>query len=54
MAIVLLFLCTFDRYKMEVSVSAGDLMQLDGTLDESVLVGDKYLPQTTRTKRYNF
>lgn len=51
MGVVLLFLCTCDRYKMEVSVSAGDLMQLDGTLDESVLIGDKYTP-VTRTKRY--
>ncbi|CAH2262331.1 jg26874 [Pararge aegeria aegeria] len=50
MGVVLLFLCTCDRYKMEVSVSAGDLMQTDGTLDESVLIGDKYIVPLIRTK----
>ncbi|XP_023933722.1 MFS-type transporter SLC18B1 [Bicyclus anynana] len=50
MGVVLLFLCTCDRYKMDVSVSAGDLMQLDGTLDESVLIGEKFIAPTTRTK----
>lgn len=45
MILVLMYLWTCDRgYKMDVSVSAGDLLQLDGTLDESVLVGDKYMP----------
>lgn len=52
MAVVLLFLCTCDRYKMEVSVSAGDLMQLDGTLDESVLIGEKYIVPATRPRRF--
>lgn len=53
MLIVLVFLWTCDRsYKIvDVSVSAGDLLQLDGTLDESVLVGDKFLPPPVRTKR---
>ncbi|XP_026485114.2 MFS-type transporter SLC18B1-like isoform X1 [Vanessa tameamea] len=54
MGVVLLFLCTCDRYKMEVSVSAGDLMQLDGTLDESVLIGDKFITPATRTKRLSY
>ncbi|XP_034841523.1 MFS-type transporter SLC18B1-like [Maniola hyperantus] len=54
MAVVLLYLSTCDRYKMEVSVSAGDLMQLDGTLDESVLIGDKFIvpPARTKSRRY--
>ncbi|KAJ0181380.1 hypothetical protein K1T71_003465 [Dendrolimus kikuchii] len=46
MVLVLLFLWTCDRTsKMDVSVSAGDLLQIDGTLDKSVLIGDKYMPQ---------
>ncbi|XP_038209175.1 MFS-type transporter SLC18B1-like [Zerene cesonia] len=49
MFVVLIFLWTCDRPKMEVSVSAGDLLQLDGTLDESVLIGEKFIP-TTRPK----
>lgn len=52
MVVVLLFLWTCGMpSKMDVSVSAGDLLQLDGTLDESVLVGDKFLPPPVRTKR---
>lgn len=52
MVIVFFYLWTSDRDpKMDVSVSAGDLLQLDGTLDESVLIGDKYLPPTPRVKR---
>ncbi|KAG6448008.1 MFS-type transporter SLC18B1 [Manduca sexta] len=53
MLMVLMFLWTCDRsYKMDVSVSAGDLLQLDGTLDESVLVGDKYIaPERTKSRR---
>ncbi|XP_072935433.1 MFS-type transporter SLC18B1-like [Epargyreus clarus] len=51
MVIVLLFLWTCDRTsKMDVSVSAGDLLQLDGTLDESVLYGDKFILPPTRPK----
>ncbi|XP_063837708.1 MFS-type transporter SLC18B1-like [Ostrinia nubilalis] len=51
MVVVCLFLWTCDMSsKMDVSVSAGDLLQLDGTLDESVLVGDKFLPPPVRTK----
>ena len=47
-----MFTWTCDRSsKMDVSVSAGDLLQIDGTLDESVLIGDKFLPPP-RTKRY--
>lgn len=50
---MLMFTWTCDRSsKLDVSVSAGDLLQIDGTLDESVLIGDKFLPPT-RTKRYN-
>lgn len=46
-----MFLWTCDRsYKMDVSVSAGDLLQIDGTLDESVLIGDKF--PAPREKRY--
>ncbi|CAB3221001.1 unnamed protein product [Arctia plantaginis] len=49
--LMILFTCTFDRtYKMDVSVSAGDLLQIDGTLDESVLIGDKFPPPRTREK----
>ncbi|XP_060810410.1 MFS-type transporter SLC18B1-like [Amyelois transitella] len=45
MLVVLIFLWSCERAsKMDVSVSAGDLLQLDGTLDESVLMGDKYNP----------
>lgn len=33
---------------MDVSVSAGDLLQMDGTLDESVLIGDKFPPPKAR------
>ncbi|CAG5036397.1 unnamed protein product [Parnassius apollo] len=51
MVIVLLYLWTCDRVsKMDVSVTAGDLLQLDGTLDESVLFGDKYIMPPPRTK----
>lgn len=50
--LMILFTCTFDRtYKMDVSVSAGDLLQIDGTLDESVLIGDKFPPPRIREKR---
>lgn len=52
MMIVMLYLWTEDREKLDVSVSAGDLLQLDGTLDESVLIGDKYIMAPPRTKRY--
>ncbi|XP_041974149.1 MFS-type transporter SLC18B1-like isoform X2 [Aricia agestis] len=55
MAVLLCFLCTCDRYKMEVSVSAGDLLRLDGTLDESVLIGEKFMiPTTTRQKSRHY
>ncbi|CAG9576127.1 unnamed protein product [Danaus chrysippus] len=50
MVAVFLFLFSCDRSKMEVSVSAGDLVQLDGTLDESVLIGEKFMQPATRTK----
>ncbi|XP_026323655.1 MFS-type transporter SLC18B1-like isoform X2 [Hyposmocoma kahamanoa] len=50
MFIVILYLWTADREKLDVSVSAGDLLQLDGTLDESVLIGDKYIMPPPRTK----
>ncbi|CAH0698792.1 unnamed protein product [Spodoptera exigua] len=50
MVMMLMFTWTCDRSsKMDVSVSAGDLLQIDGTLDESVLIGDKFLPPP-RTK----
>ncbi|CAH0698791.1 unnamed protein product [Spodoptera exigua] len=52
MVMMLMFTWTCDRSsKMDVSVSAGDLLQIDGTLDESVLIGDKFLPPP-RTKRW--
>ncbi|PZC87305.1 hypothetical protein B5X24_HaOG201541 [Helicoverpa armigera] len=53
MVMMLMFTWTCDRSsKMDVSVSAGDLLQIDGTLDESVLIGDKFLPPP-RTKRWS-
>ncbi|XP_059049147.1 MFS-type transporter SLC18B1-like [Achroia grisella] len=54
MLMVLIFLWTCERSsKMDVSVSAGDLLQLDGTLDESVLIGDKYMPPPrVKSRRY--
>ncbi|XP_050665572.1 MFS-type transporter SLC18B1-like isoform X2 [Leptidea sinapis] len=53
MLLVIIYICICDRPRMEVSVSAGDLLQIDGTLDESVLIGEKYLP-TTRPKSRRF
>ncbi|KPI93562.1 MFS-type transporter C6orf192 [Papilio xuthus] len=51
MLVVMLYLWVCDRSsKMDVSVSAGDLLQLDGTLDESVLIGDKYIMPPPRVK----
>ncbi|KAI5642354.1 major facilitator superfamily domain-containing protein [Phthorimaea operculella] len=50
MLIVLFYLWISDREKLDVSVSAGDLLQLDGTLDESVLIGDKYILPPPREK----
>lgn len=50
MVLVFMFLWIYDRTsKMDVSVSAGDLLQIDGTLDESVLIGDNV--PTQRVKR---
>lgn len=52
MLVVMVYLWVCDRSsKMDVSVSAGDLLQLDGTLDESVLIGDKYIMPPPRVKR---
>ncbi|XP_049887797.1 MFS-type transporter SLC18B1-like isoform X2 [Pectinophora gossypiella] len=52
MLVVLLYLWSSDREKLDVSVSAGDLLQLDGTLDESVLIGDKYILPPPREKSH--
>ncbi|XP_075981386.1 MFS-type transporter SLC18B1-like [Anticarsia gemmatalis] len=51
--LMLMFTCVCDRTsKMDVSVSAGDLLQIDGTLDESVLLGDKMPPPRTKRNEY--
>lgn len=53
MLMLLIFLWTYDRKSaMDVSVSAGDLLQLDGTLDGSVLIGEEFQQLTPRAKRY--
>ncbi|XP_063633682.1 MFS-type transporter SLC18B1-like [Cydia splendana] len=53
MLMVVVFLWTSDRAsKLDVSVSAGDLLQVDGTLDGSVLIGDEYPPATQRAKSH--
>lgn len=55
MVVVLLFLWLYDRSedsKLDVSTSAGDLLQHDGTLDSSVLIGDEYRPLTPQHKRW--
>lgn len=52
MMLVVVFLWVCDRDgKLDVSVSAGDLLQGDGTLDGSVLIGDEFSPATQRAKR---
>lgn len=53
MAVVLIFLFTYDRRrdnKLDVSISSGDLLQQDGTLDSSILIGEEYEPLTPRVK----
>ncbi|XP_028037700.1 MFS-type transporter SLC18B1-like [Bombyx mandarina] len=50
MVLVLMFVWIWDHTgSLDVSVSSGDLLQLDGTLDESVLVGDKFTLNQKRT-----
>lgn len=52
-ALTTAFTCIFERSsKMDVSVSAGDLLQIDGTLDESVLIGDKCPAPREKSRRY--
>lgn len=53
MLMVLVFMWTCDRSKMDLSVSAGDLLQMDGTLDKGVLTGEDLIP-ASRPKRYEY
>ncbi|CAH3980264.1 MFS-type transporter SLC18B1-like [Pieris brassicae] len=50
---VLVYMWTCDRSKMDLSVSAGDLLQMDGTLDKGVLTGEDFIPASRpKSRRY--